>query len=145
MAKVAEIKTKVNSGDVNAFLDSIGNKNKQQDSKIIVQMMQKATKEKPAMWGNAMVGFGKVRFKSQTSGREVDWFKIGFSPRKTNLSLYLLDLRPHADSLAKLGKYKTGSGCLYINKLEDVNIEILEKIIQETVNREASVNGATAL
>ena len=91
--------------------------------------MEKAMKEKPKMWGSSMIGFGFVRYKSPTSGREVDWFKIGFSPRKANLSLHLIDLKRHADALKKLGKHKTGSGCLYINKLEDVDIKILEKMI----------------
>jgi hypothetical protein len=76
-----------------------------------------------------MIGFGDVRYKSPASGREVDWFKIGFSPRKANLSLHLIDLQRHADALKKLGKYKTGSGCLYINKLEEVDIKILEDMI----------------
>lgn len=81
------------------------------------------------MWGSSMIGFGNVRYKSPATGREVDWFKIGFSPRKANLSLHIIDLSPHADSLEKLGKYKTGKGCLYINKLIDVEMKILEKII----------------
>ncbi|HEX6334454.1 MAG TPA: DUF1801 domain-containing protein, partial [Flavisolibacter sp.] len=77
----------------------------------------------------SMIGFGKVRYKSPTSGREVDWFRIGFSPRKGNLSLHLIDLQRHADALKKLGKHKTGMGCLYINKLEDVDVKVLEKMI----------------
>lgn len=82
-----------------------------------------------------MIGFGEVRYKSPATGREVDWFKIGFSPRKANLSLHLvgLDLKLQADVLSKLGKHKTGAGCLYINKLEDVDISILEKIIAAAV------------
>ena len=86
-------------------------------------------KEKPKMWGSSMIGFGDVRYKSPTTGREVDWFKIGFSPRKVNLSLHLIDLKRHSDAMTKLGKFKTGSGCLYINKLEDVDMKILEKMI----------------
>ena len=81
------------------------------------------------MWGSSIIGFGNVRYKSPTSGREVDWFKIGFSPRKASLTIYLIDLKRHADALQKLGKYKAGGGCLYINKLEDVDIKVLEKII----------------
>ena len=76
-----------------------------------------------------MIGFGNVRYKSPVSGREVDWFKIGFSPRKANLSLPLIDLQRHADAFTKSGKYKTGSGCVYINKLADVDIKVLEKMI----------------
>ena len=90
-------------------------------------MMEKAMKEKPKMWGSSMIGFGDVRYKSPTTGREVDWFKIGFSPRKANISLHLIDLKQYADALNKLGKHKTGVGCVYINKLEDVDIKVLEK------------------
>ncbi len=94
--------------------------------------MEKAMKEKPQMWGSSMIGFGNVRYKSPATGREVDWFRIGFSPRKANLSLHLMDMQRHGDLLTKLGKHKTGAGCLYINKLEDVDLKILEKIITTT-------------
>ena len=129
MGKLAEIKTKPTSISVESFIDSIADKQKREDSHIILKMMEKAMKEKPKMWGSSMIGFGDVRYKSPATGREVDWFKIGFSPRKTNFSLHLIDLKRHADALSKLGKHKTGVGCLYINKLEDVDIKILEKMI----------------
>jgi len=129
MGKLAEIKTKPTSISVESFIDSIADKQKREDSRVILKMMEKAMKEKPKMWGSSMIGFGDVRYKSPATGREVDWFKIGFSPRKTNFSLHLIDLKRHADLLSKLGKHKTGVGCLYINKLEDVDIKILEKII----------------
>jgi hypothetical protein len=78
-----------------------------------------------------MIGFGNKRYKSPNSGREVDWFKIGFSPRKANLSLHLvLDLQAHAAALKKLGKHKTGVGCLYITKLEDIDMKVLEELIK---------------
>lgn len=129
MGKLAQIKTKANAANVQDFLNSLEHEQKRKDSFIILGLMEKAMKEKPKMWGSSMIGFGEVRYKSPASGREVDWFKIGFSPRKANLSLHLIDLQRHAESLTKLGKYKTGSGCLYINKLEDVDVKILEKII----------------
>ena len=129
MGKLAVIKTKQNSSSVEDFINSIAEEQKRKDSLIILKLMENAMKEKPKMWGSSMIGFGFVRYKSPTSGREVDWFKIGFSPRKANLSLHLIDLQRHADALKKLGKHKTGSGCLYINKLEDVDIKILEKMI----------------
>jgi hypothetical protein len=129
MGKLAQIKTKVNAASVEDFLNSLEHEQKRKDSFIILGLMEKAMKEKPKMWGSSMIGFGEVRYKSPASGREVDWFKIGFSPRKANLSLHLIDLQRHAESLTKLGKYKTGSGCLYINKLEEVDIKILENII----------------
>src|SRR6187431_140211 len=126
MGKLAEIKTKPTSISVESFIDSIADKQKRKDSFVILKMMEKAMKEKPKMWGSSMIGFGDVRYKSPASGREVDWFKIGFSPRKANLSLHLIDLQRHAEALTKLGKYKTGKGCLYINKLADVDIKVLE-------------------
>ncbi len=129
MGKVAEIKTKQTSASVADFIDGLPDEQKRKDCQVIVALMEKATKEAPKMWGTSMIGFGNVRYKSPTSGREVDWFKIGFSPRKANLSLHLIDLQRHADALTKLGKYKTGQGCLYINKLADVDIKFLEQMI----------------
>ena len=129
MGKLAEIKTKPTALNVADFINGITDEQKRKDSPVVLKLMEKAMKEKPKMWGSSMIGFGVVRYKSPTSGREVDWFKIGFSPRKANLSLHLIDLQRHADALKKLGKHKTGSGCLYINKLEDVDIKILEKMI----------------
>lgn len=129
MAKLAIIKTQPTSSSVTGFIDSIADEQKRKDSYVILQLMEKATKEKPTLWGSSMIGFGKLRYKSPATGREVDWFKIGFSPRKANLSLHLVNLERHADALAKLGKYKTGKGCLYINKLADVDLKILGKII----------------
>src|SRR5829696_3287590 len=129
MGKLAEIKTKQTSSSVDGFIDSITDEQKRKDSYVILKLMEKAMKEKPKMWGSSMIGFGNVRYKSPNTGREVDWFKIGFSPRKANFSLHLIDLKRHADALKKLGKYKTGVGCLYINKLEDIDTEVLEKMI----------------
>ena len=129
MGKVAVIKTKETSDSVTGFIDSIAVEQKRKDSYVLLKMMEKATKQKPKMWGSSIIGFGNVRYKSPTSGREVDWFKIGFSPRKGNLTVYLIDLKWHADALPELGKHKAGGGCLYINKLEDVDIKVLEQII----------------
>jgi hypothetical protein len=129
MGKLADIKTKQTAASVDDFMHSIPDEQKRKDSQVILNMMEKAMKEKPKMWGSSMIGFGNVRYKSPATGREVDWFKIGFSPRKANLSLHLINLQQHADALKKLGKFKTGVGCLYINKLEDVDIKVLEKMI----------------
>ena len=129
MSKLAEIKTRPTSLSVTGFIDSIPDEQKRKDCHVILNLMEKATREKPKMWGSSMIGFGDVRYKSPATGREVDWFKIGFSPRKANLSLHLIDLQRHADALKKLGKHKTGTGCLYINKLEDIDIKVLEKMI----------------
>ena len=130
MGKLAEIKTKQNTSSVDGFIDAVPDEQKRNDSHVLLKLMEKVTKEQPKMWGSSLIGFGNKRFRSPATGREVDWFKIGFSPRKANLSLHLiLDFKKHADALNKLGKHKTGSGCLYINKLEDVDIKILERLI----------------
>lgn len=130
MVKPAEIKTKPTTSSVESFIDGIQDDQKREDSYALLKMMEKATKEKAKMWGSSMIGFGEKRYKSPATGREVDWFKIGFSPRKNNFSLHLvLDIKKHEDVLSKLGKHKTGVGCLYINKLADVDLKVLEKLI----------------
>ena len=135
MGKLVQIKTKPTSASIDNFIDSIQDEQKRNDSKTILRMMEKATKEKPQMWGSSMIGFGNIRYKSPATGREVNWFKIGFAPRKANLSLHLMNLKIHAETLTRLGKHKTGSGCIYINKLQDVDLEILEQIITKAANK----------
>ena len=129
MVKLAVIKTTQNAASVDDFIEGIADEQKRNDSRTILKLMKKAMKEEPKMWGSSMIGFGKLRYKSPATGREVDWFKIGFSPRKGNLSLHLINLQKLADELKKLGKHKTGVGCLYINKLEDIDLKVLEKMI----------------
>ncbi len=130
MGKPAEIKTKPTSSSVDEFISRVNDEQKRKDSIEILNLMKKASGEEPKMWGSSLIGFGIKRYKSPATGREVDWFKIGFSPRKANLSLHLvLDLNKHTAALKKLGKFKTGSGCLYINKLSDVNTEVLKGLI----------------
>jgi hypothetical protein len=135
MGKVAEIKTKETAASVEDFINSIESEQKRKDSFVIVRLMQKLSKEKPKMWGSSIIGFGNLRYKSPATDREVDWFKIGFSPRKANLTLYLMSMQAHATSLKKLGKHKIGGGCLYINKLEDIDMKILEGIIKDSLKR----------
>jgi hypothetical protein len=106
---------------------------KRKDSFDILELMKKATGEEPKMWGSSIIGFGNVRYKSPATGREIDWMKIGFSPRKASLSLYLMNLKKQEASLKKLGKYKTGVGCLYINKLEDVDMKVLKGMIEKSL------------
>lgn len=130
MGKLADIKTKENDANVESFINNLNEEQKRKDSFVLLKLMQKVTNEKPKMWGSSMIGFGIKRYKSPATGREVDWFKIGFSPRKANLSLHLvIDMKQYADTLKKLGKHKTGVGCLYINKLDDIDLKILEALI----------------
>ncbi len=99
-------------------------------------MMKKASGEEPKIWGSSIIGFGNKRYKSPASGREVDWLLIGFSPRKASLSLYLMmDLKKQAATLKKLGKHKTSVGCLFINKLEDIDLKVLKGMIEESLKK----------
>ena len=130
MAK-AELKTKKNEASVEDFLNAIKDDAVRTDSIAIVKMMQKATGDKPKMWGSSIIGFGNVKLKYE-SGRELDWMKIGFSPRKANLTLYGIKNSQGDDTLLeKLGKYKEGKGCLYINKLADIDTAVLKKMIEQ--------------
>ncbi|MGB5015379.1 MAG: hypothetical protein WBO68_15265, partial [Pyrinomonadaceae bacterium] len=113
--KLAEIKTKPTTASVEDFLNAIPDEQKRKDSFVIMEMMKQASGEDPVLWSSSIVGFGIKRYKSPKTGREVDWLRIGFSPRKANLSLYIsVGIKEHAAALEKLGKHKTGVGCLYI-------------------------------
>ncbi len=128
--KLAEIKTKENNASVEDFINSVADEQKRKDSFVILEMMKKATKEEPKMWGTSLIGFGNIRYKSPATGREVDWLRIGFLPRKANISLYLtMNVNEQGAALEKLGKHKTGVGCLYINKLADVDVKVLKEMI----------------
>ena len=134
--KLAEIKTKPTSASVEDFINTIKDEQKRKDSFVLLEMMKKATREEPVLWGSSVIGFGSKRYKSPTSGREVDWLRIGFSPRKAKLSLYIsVGIKEHDAALKKLGKHKTGVGCLYINKLEDIDMKVLKGMIDASANR----------
>lgn len=134
MAK-AELKTKPTSTDVEKFLNSIENEKRKKDAFVILDLMKKVTKEEPKMWGASIIGFGSYHYKYE-SGREGDWFLAGFSPRKTNFSIYIMSgFKEFDELLSKLGKHKTGSSCLYINKLEDVDLSILKKMVTLSVKK----------
>jgi hypothetical protein len=127
--KMAELKTKLTKVKVEDFINTIADEGKRKDSFTIVKMMEKTTKEKPKMWGANIIGFGDVHLKYE-SGRELDWFYIGFSPRKQNLTLYIGgESLNRLELMKQLGKHKTSKGCLYINKLEDINTAILQQLI----------------
>lgn len=142
---MAELKTKVNKASVKKFLSTIKDVEKRKDCIVISEMMEKATKAKPEMWGTAIIGFGRMKYR-YANGKEAEWMLIGFSPRKQNISLYGLKVfkmttgglkedKGENDFLLKLGKYKEGGGCLYVNKLSDINKKELEKIIKLAVQR----------
>lgn len=127
---MAELKTKKTELSVDAFVKKITEKEKQKDALAIIGLMEKATKAKAKMWGTAIIGFGDKVLKYE-SGRELDWFVMGFSPRKQNFALYVSGAVENAALLKKLGKHKTGKGCLYINKLEEVDAAVLKEIINK--------------
>jgi len=133
MGKLANVKTTENSSSVEDFINGVKDEQKRKDSSLLLKIMQKISKEEPKMWGSSIIGFGKLVYKSPASGREVEWFNIGFSPRKANLTIYLMNLEIHKASLKKLGKHKTGGGCLYINKLDDIDLKVLEEMFVATV------------
>ena len=120
-------KTKVTDQDVDDFLATVGDK-RRNEAYVLIDMMQRVSGEKPKMWGPSMIGFGKYHYISK-SKCEADWFKVGFSPRKAKISLYVsCDADEFADELAELGKHTRGKGCIYANKLEDIDMSVLKKI-----------------
>lgn len=134
MAKT-ELKTKVNDASVENFLSGVKDEQARKDCYEILKMMKQITKEEPKMWGATMVGFGSYHYKSK-SGREGDWMLTGFSPRKQNLTLYLMGgFDVEKDLLNKLGKFKTSVGCLYIKKLDDVDKKVLKELVASSVKR----------
>jgi len=130
---MAELKTRVTKASVEKFLQGIRDEKKREDCYQILKIMKKATKAEPKMWGTSIIGFGDHHYVYE-SGREGDWFLTGFSPRVQNLTLYMMGGFDQ-ELLKKLGKYKTGKGCLYINKLEDVDTKILNKLITTSVKK----------
>ena len=135
MAKSTEVKTKVNDASVTDFLNTVADEQKRKDSFEILKIMKQITKEEPKMWGASIVGFGSYHYKG-ASGREGDWMLTGFSPRKQNLTLYLMHgFDVHKDLLKKLGKHTTSMGCLYIKKLDDVDKKVLKELVAESVKR----------
>jgi len=135
---MAELKTKVNDASVDKFLSNVTDETKREDSYKILEMMKKATQAEPKMWGTSIIGFGDYHYKYE-SGREGDYFLTGFSPRKQNLTLYILGgFDEHEELLNKLGKYSLGKGCLYIKKLEDVDAKVLKELVTRSVKKMAN-------
>jgi hypothetical protein len=132
---MAELKTKATNASVDKFLASVKDEQRRKDCLTIVDLMRKVTKAEPKMWGSSIVGFGDYRYVYD-SGRELDWFLTGFSPRKEALTLYLMPGSvEYSAALKTLGKHKTGKGCLYIKKLDDVDQGSLKTLVQESVKK----------
>lgn len=132
MAK-AELKTRLNDANVEDFLNAIEDEGKRADCFRVTELMRDLTGEEPKMWGTSIVGFGSVHLKYET-GRELDWILVGFSPRKANITLYITDcFERYGDLMSKLGKYKTGKSCLYIRRLSDIDMNVLEGLIAGSI------------
>lgn len=129
--KLAELKTKQNTGDVNAFLSASPDEQKRKDSLELLKLFRSITKEEAKMWGSSIVGFGKYIYTSQATGRSGEWMMTGFSPRKQNLTVYFMTgFSKYGELMKKLGKYKiSGGSCLYINKLADVDMKVLKELV----------------
>lgn len=127
---MAAIKTKKNDASVDAFLQTVKDEAKKKDCETILKMMKQVSKQEPKMWGTSIIGFGSFHYKSERSRQEGDWFITGFSPRKANLTLYILpSIKQYPELIKKLGKCKTSLSCLYINKVADVDTKVLKELI----------------
>lgn len=134
---MADLKTVPTRASVDKFLKGISDEKKRADCYQILEIMSKATRSQPKMWGKSIVGFGDYHYV-YASGREGDWFITGFSPRKQNLTLYMMGgFEQFPELMQQLGKHSTGKGCLYINRLEDVDLKVLKKLITQSVKAAA--------
>jgi hypothetical protein len=130
---MTELKTTRNRASVQEFLRSVENDKRRKDARAVLKLMREITGESPKMWGSSIVGFGSYHYRYE-SGREGDWMLTGFSPRKQALTLYIMDgFSRHEELMRKLGKYKTGKACLYVNKLEDIDLDVLRQLIADSV------------
>ncbi len=131
---VGELKTKKTSASPKAFVAKVKDAHKRQDAKELLDLMERASGERPRMWGSAIVGFGSYHYKSERSRQEGDWPLTGFSPRAANLTLYIMPgFKKYAPLLKKLGKYKTSVGCLYVRRLDDIDRKVLFKLVKTSV------------
>ncbi|QDP01586.1 DUF1801 domain-containing protein [Thalassotalea sp. PS06] len=129
---MSENKTQLTDLNPDTFIAAIEHSVKRQDSEQLLQLFAAITKQKPQLWGTSIIGFGQYHYRYD-SGREGDFLRTGFSPRKQNIAIYIiLGFQPYQDLLAKLGKHKTGKSCLYINKLADIDIEVLKQLIEKS-------------
>ena len=137
---MAELKTKVTKASVDKFIKGIKDQQTRNDCYKILDIMEKATKAEPKMWGTSIVGFGSYHYK-YASGREGNWFLAGFSPRKQNLTLYIMSgFDEYEKLLKKLGKYSIGKACLYIKRLEDVDPRVLKELVKLSVKKVKETN-----
>lgn len=131
---MSDLKTKKNTASVSKFINAVENETRRSDAKELLKIFKEVTGMKPTMWGTSIVGYGSYHYK-YASGREGDWMLTGFSPRKQNMSIYIMSgFKEFPELMKKLGKHKTGVGCLYVNKLEDIDIKVLKQLIKKSVS-----------
>ena len=132
---MAELKTKKTNASVTKFIAAVEDEKKRKDCKELLKLFKNATGMKPKMWGTSIIGFGSYHYKSERSCQEGDWPLTGFSPRKANISIYIMPgFKNYQNLLTKLGKHKVSKGsCLYIKKLEDIDTKLLTKLIKDSV------------
>jgi hypothetical protein len=137
---MAELKTQENDASVNDYLNSVEDKKKREASFKVKELMEEVTGEEARMWGDSIVGFGHYHYK-YASGREGEWMLTGFAPRKRNLTLYIMSgFEEYDDLMQKLGKHSTGKSCLYINKLEDIDLDVLRELVDKSVQHMRETN-----
>ncbi len=130
---MTENKTKPTGTDVDAFIETVDHPTRKADAIRLKELMTRISGEEAVLWGDSLIGFGTYHYKYE-SGREGDFFLTGFSPRKTSLSLYIQGVFPERDEiLSRLGKHKTGRACVYVNKLADVDLDVLEELISTSL------------
>jgi len=127
---LSDLKTRPTDASVEAFIDAVDHAGRREDARILLDLMGRATGEEPVMWGTSIVGYGSYHYR-YASGQEGDWPITGFSPRRQNLSIYIMTgFEDYQALLSRLGKHKTGKSCLYVNKLDDVDMEALEELVR---------------
>jgi len=141
---MAELKTQKNEASVEDFLNSVAHEKRRSEGFAVLELMREVTGLEPAMWGASIVGFGSYHY-TYASGRDGEWMLAGFSPRKRNMTLYIMDgFDQYDELLSRLGKFRTGKSCLYINKLEDVDTQVLRELIRQSVAHIRRTNASAA-
>ncbi len=131
---MAELKTKVTRKSPLAFINTLTDEAKRADARALLTLFQTVTGEKPKLWGTSIIGFGSYHYQSERSSQKGDWPLTGFSPRKANLTIYIMPgFKEYPDLMSKLGKYKTSVSCLYINRLSDIHLPTLKQLIRRSV------------
>lgn len=135
---MAGLVTKETNRDVDAYIRTIENPSKQTDSRVLIQLIKEVTGYEPKIWGNEkvpdfLIGFGKYHYQRKNGNEKFEWFNVGFAPRKSKFTIYLtMDISQEADLTQQLGKCKWGKGCLYVNKLSDIKLDVLKKLIEKS-------------